>query len=429
MKFLRRFHFILICLVFSLFFQAGISLCLGVTSLNDSQGKLLTLNNPVQDKNFYFLTLIQNNPELRKLLEDNPKLQSLANAKFEATKVASLLPVDSKENSLTAALISNDEIKTIEDVLVEQSDKNVAFKALLDGPFIQSRVFYRYENYTNEEKVRHAWLDCAAGINNILQTYGLGQKARYPLIDSPFYDVRGKEFKTLLRLKLMELTNQSDSNSLFFDIPLKTALGLLDINNRDEAGRFEPLETGENQEAYKQIGITPWQNYSYSVILVPGAGPASRDVALSAMGKLRLRIAYQRYESHEAPFIMVSGGYVHPTQTQYCEAYEMKKYLIHELHVPASAVIIEPHARHTTTNIRNCARIAYRDGIPFEKPVLVVSDPLQSAAIQSDRFRTRCSNEMHCVPYTHVKRISAFDTELNFTLDSLHYDNIDPLDP
>jgi DUF218 domain len=429
MKFIHRFHFILICLVFSLFLQAGISLCLGVTSLNESQVKLLTLNNPVQDKNFYFLTLIYNNPKLRKLLEDNPKLQSLANAKFEATKVASLLPVDSKENPLTAVLLSNDEIKTIEDVLVEQADKNVAFKALLDGPFIQSRVFYRYENYTNEEKVRHAWLDCAAGINNILQTYGLGQKARYALIDSPLYDVRGKDFKTLLRLKLMELTNQSDSNSLFFDIPLKTALGLLDINNRDEAGRFEPLETGENQEAYKQIGLTPWQNYSYSVILVPGAGPGSRDVALSAMGKLRLRIAYQRYESHEAPFIMVSGGYVHPAQTQYCEAYEMKKYLIHELHVPASAVIIEPHARHTTTNIRNCARIAYRDGIPFVKPVLVVSDPLQSAAIQSDKFRTRCSNEMHCVPYTHVKRISAFDTELNFTLDSLHYDNIDPLDP
>jgi len=126
---------------------------------------------------------------------------------------------------------------------------------------------------------------------------------------------------------------------------------------------------------------------------------------------------------------MVSGGYVHPAQTQYCEAYEMKKYLVRELHVPVSAVIIEPHARHTTTNIRNCARIAYRDGIPLDKPILVVSDPLQSAAIQGEKFRTRCSNEMHCVPYTNVKRISAFDTELNFTLDSLHYDNIDPLDP
>jgi len=426
---MRKSYSLLLSICLVLYALMLIPVSLGASDYSLNSGKLIVFQNPVQDKNFYFLTLLENSPKVKKLIEDNPRLQQIANAKFEAAKVASLLAVDSKENPLSAVLLSNEEIKTIEDVLVELSNKNIEFKVLLEDSFIKSRVFYRYEKESNDEKVRHAWHDCATGINTILQIYGLGQKARYPLIDSPFYDVRGKDFKTLLRLKLMELTNQNDSNSLFFDIPLKTALGLLDINNRDEAGRFEPLESGENEEAYKQIQITPWQNYAYSVILVPGAGPVTRDVALSAMGKLRLRIAYQRYASHEAPFIMVSGGYVHPAQTQYCEAYEMKKYLVRELHVPVSAVIIEPHARHTTTNIRNCARIAYRDGIPLDKPVLVVSDPLQSAAIQGEKFRTRCSNEMHCVPYTNVKRISAFDTELNFTLDSLHYDNIDPLDP
>ena len=70
------------------------------------------------------------------------------------------------------------------------------------------------------------------------------------------------------------------------------------------------------------------------------------------------------YRQHQAPFIIVSGGRVHPYHTPYNEAFEMKKYLMDVWQIPESAIIIEPHARHTTTNFRNAARIMFRNGFP-----------------------------------------------------------------
>ena len=62
----------------------------------------------------------------------------------------------------------------------------------------------------------------------------------------------------------------------------------------------------------------------------------------------------------------MSGGFVHPAQTPYAEAIEMKKALIADFSIPQEAILVDPHARHTTTNMRNAARLLYRYAIPFE---------------------------------------------------------------
>src|SRR6266850_277342 len=48
----------------------------------------LTLRNAVQDKNFYLLSLFQQNPEIRKLLRENKALKKLSNDRLQALRLA-----------------------------------------------------------------------------------------------------------------------------------------------------------------------------------------------------------------------------------------------------------------------------------------------------------------------------------------------------
>jgi uncharacterized SAM-binding protein YcdF (DUF218 family) len=96
---------------------------------------------------------------------------------------------------------------------------------------------------------------------------------------------------------------------------------------------------------------------------------------LSPAGRLRDELAAKRFRDGKAPFLIVSGGFVHPIRTEFSEAIEMKHDLMTRFGIPADSIIVDPHARHTTTNMRNAARLMYRYGIPFDKTALVTTDP------------------------------------------------------
>jgi hypothetical protein len=125
---------------------------------------------------------------------------------------------------------------------------------------------------------------------------------------------------------------------------------------------------------------------------------------------------------------VVSGGHVHPAKTPYCEALEMKKYLVNIHHIPAADIIIEPHARHTTTNLRNTNRIIYRFAIPSNKPVLIVTDAAQNGYITGS-MQAKVVKELGYVPFTSIKKLSATETEYLPSKNSLHINSTDPLDP
>ena len=218
-------------------------------------------------------------------------------------------------------------------------------------------------------------------------------------------------------------------SSLFFQVPLQFALRLMEINHRDEAGRFEPMELGENQAAVRRMSSLQWNNYPYTAIVVPGAGSDRTTWTLSGAGHMRCEMAARRYHAKKAPLIVVSGGYVHPNQTPYCEALEMKKALIHDFGVPSAAILIDPHARHTTTNLRNAARLLYRYGVPFDHKALIVTDRYQSAYIEGDAFRKRCELELGYLPYRILGRSSVLELEFLPMIESLQIDPTDPLDP
>jgi len=189
------------------------------------------------------------------------------------------------------------------------------------------------------------------------------------------------------------------------------------------------MEKGENAAAFREIKSTEWKRYPYTVIVVPGAGNDRPGVRLSPYGKLRLELAAKRYRDGKAPFILVSGGFVHPVQTPYSEAIEMKHALIEKYGIPEEAILVDPHARHTTTNLRNAARIMYRYGMPFASKALITTDPGQSGAIEKPDFDARCMREIGYLPHKILGRISPFDLEFMPQIDSLQLDPVDLLDP
>lgn len=292
----------------------------------------------------------------------------------------------------------------------------------------ETEMFHRYHQMSDTQLIIRAWQDAAKAMNRIIDVYGNGIKPFYPAIDSASFNTQSEQYARLLHILVSGMEDESSSDDLFFHYPLRFSLRLLDANRRDESGRFEPLHHGENKAAYHAISTTDWKRYPYSVILVPGSGSESVSVSMSPWGKERARLALKRYHEGKAPFIIVSGGYVHPSQTPHCEAMEMKKALM-AAGVPESAILIDPHARHTTTNLRNASRLIFRYGIPTEKKALVTTDLYQSKYIESPVFARRCQDELGYQPMSGIQRISPQDIEFLPGIESLHADALESLDP
>jgi hypothetical protein len=384
----------------------------------------LHLRSAVQDKNFYLLSLMERNADVKKAVQGAIPVEKRGSL-VKAAESCGL------ELGCYAAAMkwSDAEIDTIGNSLRALYAANGAVKQIVDGPLRASGVLVRFHAKPGAELLAEGWMEAAHGINRAIDVYGTGQKPRYPEIDSVSFDVQSPEYRRLVQINAQILEEDQASMTLFFEPSLRFALALMDANHRDEAGRLEPMEAGENAAAVRRMSSVDWERFPYSVIVVPGAGGDRLTWSFSPYGKARVALAAKRFHDGKAPFILVSGGYVHPNQTPYCEALEMKKSLIADFGVPGDAILIDPHARHTTTNIRNAVREIYRYGMPFEKKALITTDPGQSASIENPAFAKRCLTELGYEPQKLAGRVSKFDLEFLPVIDSLQMDPTDPLDP
>ncbi len=384
----------------------------------------LSLPKPVQDKNFYLLSLFQRNPQIRRVLKQNKVLKQLAAAKASALRKAA-----SCDNAGCFDELIRFDDSTIEAVATELQTlaNRLEFRRLVGKDLRPSGVLIKYSDQSDAELLVSAWKDAAKGLNRILSVYGLGKDPRYKEIDRVSYDVSTEAYRNLLKAKIEEI--KVSRGSLFFEPTLSFALGLLEINRRDEAGRYEPLEQGENKAAVQNLSKIKWSDYPYSFILVLGSGGQNLSTSLSPIGAKRTDVAAQLFLQHKAPLIIVSGGHVHPMQTPYCEAIEMKKYLMEKYKIPATGILIDPHARHTTTNFRNGARLAFRYRIPADRTALATSSETHIASSASEEFLTRCLNELGYFPVEFIKQISPVAAEFKPSVTSLYFDANDPLDP
>ena len=383
----------------------------------------------VQDKNFYLLTLFEKIPELNKVLTENSILSKIASEKKNALQNAAQNCREDLSCHANGLIWTDDEIELIGKELQKLTQSSTVFAQMIDEHMLASGYFQLYSQLENKDLILKAWQDAANGLNRLINVYAFAAKPRYPIIDSVSYNINGVYYQRLIDSMNGVLAEKTEEMDLFFQPSLSFVLGLMKINNRDEAARFEPMEAKENATALQHIPNINWNDYPYSVILVPGHGPDEAHLALSPLGKLRDELAAKRYKEGKAPLIIVSGGYVHPFQTPFCEAIEMKKDLIERLGIPESAILIEPHARHTTTNFRNAARLIYQYGIPADKLALVTTTKYQSYYISDMGLDKRSTEELGYVPYQLHNRLNQHDIEFSPKIESLHRDNSDALDP
>ncbi|CAH0172704.1 MULTISPECIES: YdcF family protein [unclassified Pedobacter] len=388
--------------------------------------QLIKTRNEVQYKNYYLLSLFEQLPELRKILITDTAFSNIYKSKTAQVNEA----VKTCKTAITcyakALKFTNEEIAHIGNRLALLYTENNPLGNLVSNHLIPSGCYAMFAKEQHRTLLIKAWEQDANAINYAIGVYVEGNKPNYPKIDSISFSLTDKTFAELTSASAL-LSLQSN-NKLFFEPAMLFALEALELNERNEAADYEPMAKGVNLSAINQIKKTEWKKYPYSVILVPGAGPEEKDVALSAGGMIRCRLAALQYHTGMAPFIVVSGGRVHPYKTKFSEAYEMKKFLMETLQIPESAIIMEPHARHTTTNLRNCARLMFRYGMPVDKPGLACTVKSQSYNI-TNLLPERCKKELGYYPYKNGKRLSDTESEFYLNTTSLQIDFDEPLDP
>jgi hypothetical protein len=409
-------------LIFSVFYNYSFS--------QSPQYKLVRGKSFVQSKNYYLLTLFEELQDAKQLLSNDSLLVKITKNKIDELS-------QSLKNCGKSALcytekmkFSDDEIEVIKQRLITLYTDDNALGILVQKYLIPSGTYILFKNLPHKEMLAKAWEQDAKGINFAIGVYAEGKKPNYPNIDSFSIttNTTTNGYVSLLYNTASLLTLECESNPLFFAIPLTATLHFLEMNERNQAADFEPMEEKENKAAYARVKTIDWKKYKYSVIEVPGAGPENPEMPLSAEGMLRCRLAAIQYKKGLAPFIVTSGGKVHPYKTKFCEAIEMKKFLMYELSVPENAIIIDPHARHTTTNMRNTVRLIYRYGIPFNKPGITCTTKGQSIMI-STTLIDRCLKELQETPYKNGNRLSETEVEFYPLIEALQINPFEPMDP
>jgi hypothetical protein len=393
----------------------------------------LESNSKVKDLNFYWTTLVENTTEISSAIENDEDLSAyLETAKQRLNNIANQDNVTATQFANALKFSDNERVfisTSIKKVVEDNASTFISFSNAHIGP---SGAFNKFGEVMNVDRFHQLIVEeMLLGINQIIDTYVEGVDPLYPIIDSVSYDVNSAQYKLLLKNLVADLNTNVNDQRLFYEPFLKFALGVLQLNDRDEAGRYFPIQNGENSAAYQYLQSLNWADFDYSVIVVLGDSPnSSGDLPnISIGGMERADHGVTLYNQGKAPLIAFCGGHLMPVHTIYSEAIEMKKYVMETYNIPENRILVDPHSRHTTTNLRNIGRQFFRYGIPTDKKAIVSSSSSHSGYVASSGFLTRCQNEMGHIPLTLYERLSDFDLEFTPLIEVLHLDSSDPLDP
>ena len=344
----------------------------------------------VKDRNFYWATLIENSFSISNLIQNDTEFENfLSTAKERLSTIANQNNATTQDYANSLKFTAS-EINMISLAIKELTKGNatsfIDFSNTHIGP---SGAFIIFRDVTDVSRLQQLIVEeMLYGINQIIDTYGAGNDPRYPTIDAVSFDVSSSQYKSLLKTLVTDLNTNKGNYKLFYEPFLNFALGLLEINDRDEAGRYFPLQNEINSKAFQNLTNITWSDYDYSMIVVLGDAPNSAGDApnISVGGKARADHGVELYNQGKAPLIVFSGGHVWPVHTEFSEAIEMKKYIMDTHGIPENRILVDPHARHTTTNMRNIGRQIFRYGIPEEKKAIVSTSQGHSESISSPNF-------------------------------------------
>lgn len=144
------------------------------------------------------------------------------------------------------------------------------------------------------------------------------------------------------------------------------------------------------------------KDYEYDLLIVPGYTPVRTDrpMHISELPPMQQRVELAAHEflDGRAPFVFVTGGSVHPAGTPHNEALMMREQLMDQ-GVSPSHILVDPHARHTTTNLRNAGRLMLDHSLSrgliitgFDSPVFSQAFYLGNPNLST--FLLRCRREL-----------------------------------
>ena len=371
-------------------------------------------------KNFPFTTALENCAG--GIVRNDTGLKAVFNEKYRAVEKAA-----TEESGVIRCKLSRKEIEKTGQRLAALAGQT-ALRDIVSA-LRESGQYSVYEELPDGEFLKAAWRQDAEGMNRIIDVYALGITPHYAGIDSIDIDIRDENYIRDLRADVRSTVLALSRDGAIYSIAMYAALCWLDVNDRYEAADYEPLEDGLNKKAYEAVKATDWDRYPYSSILVLGCGPERKEETISPQSRMRALYGAELYRQGKAPFLIVSGGRVHPFKTPYSEAFEMKQYLMENCGIPEEAIICEPHARHTTTNIRNSARIMLKQGFPMDKPGLITSSGSQIDYLAKPNFINTCMRHMLVVPFTLGTRLNPREIEYFPLPCATQVVSEDPLDP
>jgi hypothetical protein len=142
------------------------------------------MESPVQDKNFYLLSMLERTPDVRAAVKAEPALARIAAERLAALDKA-VKTCNLDLDCYAAAFQWTDaQAKDAGSALAGLYRTSPAVRRLTDGALRESGMYVRYQTLGGDQLLDHAWADCIHGINHMIDVYGLGKPPRYPAIDS-----------------------------------------------------------------------------------------------------------------------------------------------------------------------------------------------------------------------------------------------------
>lgn len=140
----------------------------------------------------------------------------------------------------------------------------------------------------------------------------------------------------------------------------------------------------------------------YDILIVPGFTPldADRPIHLRELepAMQRVGLAAQDFLDGKAPYVLVTGGSVHPPGTPFNEALLMREHLM-DKGVSPNRILVDPFARHTPTNLRNAGRLMLDLGLSrglivtgFERAIFSQAFYLSDGDLST--FNLRCQRTL-----------------------------------
>lgn len=158
--------------------------------------ELLSEQDIVKSKNYYLLSLLQENA-VKKVLTDDPSLQALTTKKKEQLHSA-LKNCKDTGCLLDAMRFTDGDIDTAAVVLSKLYRSSPALSDLVRQKLRPSKAYYQFNQLSLDKEFIEAWKQDIKGVNYTIDVYGGGKKPNYPNIDSIAFNVKSRSYMNLL---------------------------------------------------------------------------------------------------------------------------------------------------------------------------------------------------------------------------------------